>query len=287
MNGAPGSILANLALPKASKELIEWVKKRILLPGYSPAYWTEEQETVASEFLVNKNVTKLFMYIDKDIGLCVHTTGIPQPKRVRRLQYFLKQASDASLGLDNIQDLVQYGVATGSPMDSLLKLMNGVYMPTFLKNDTWPDGVKKEFAGQLHKFMASLTETANQIKGHTILYLPSDDLSDTDKVLADKDLVQRLEVTVIHWTRQIKEVVSNPETSHQIDNSGPLEEIEFWRSRTVDLSGISKQLDRPEVKRIMEVLKAANSSYLKPFEDEASMIQHGMATTRLARPTLI
>lgn len=30
--------------------------------------------------------------------------------------------------------------------------------------------------------MASLTETANQLKGHTILYFPSDDLSDTDRV---------------------------------------------------------------------------------------------------------
>lgn len=29
--------------------------------------------------------------------------------------------------------------------------------------------------------------------------------------------------------------------------SGPLEEINFWRSRTVDLSGISDQLNRPDV----------------------------------------
>ena len=35
--------------------------------------------------------------------------------------------------------------------------MNGVYLPTFLANNTWPESVKKEFSGQLHKFMASLT----------------------------------------------------------------------------------------------------------------------------------
>lgn len=33
-------------------------------------------------------------------------------------------------------------------------------------------GVKKDFSGQLHKFMASLTETANQSRGQTVLYLP-------------------------------------------------------------------------------------------------------------------
>lgn len=173
-------------------------------------------------------------------------------------------------------------------MDSLLKMMNGVYLPTFLANESWPESVKKEFSGQLHKFMASLTETANQVKGHTVLYLPSEDLtelvdmdwSEADgkgmrKGALDKDLVQRLESTLIHWTRQIKEVVSNQETSHHVDNSGPLEEIEFWRSRTIDLSGIRRQLDRPGVRNIVEVLKLAQSSYLKPFETLSDMIQQG------------
>lgn len=63
-------------------------------------------------------------------------------------------------------------------MDSLLGLMNSIYLPAFLSNDTWPESVKKEFSAQLHKFMASLTETAHQVKGHTVLYLPAEDLGD-------------------------------------------------------------------------------------------------------------
>jgi hypothetical protein len=66
--------------------------------------------------------------------------------------------------------------------------------------------VKKDFAGQLHKFMASLTETAHQSRGNTVLYLPDEDLADPDKCAKDKELVQRLDAIVIHWTRQIKEV---------------------------------------------------------------------------------
>jgi dynein heavy chain len=130
-------------------------------------------------------------------------------------------------------------------MNSLLKMMNGLYLPTFLNNGTWPEGVKKEFSGSLHKFMASLTQTANEVKNHTVLYLPeSEDLTNIERAAKDKDLVQRLETLLIHWTRQIKEV-SNQETSHHVDTSGPLEEIEFWRSRTIDLSGIRSQIDRP------------------------------------------
>ena len=33
-----------------------------------------------------------------------------------------------------------------------------------------PVSVRKEFSGQLQKFMASLTETAFELKGSTILY---------------------------------------------------------------------------------------------------------------------
>jgi dynein heavy chain len=78
-------------------------------------------------------------------------------------------------------------------------------------------------------------------------------------------------------------VVSNQETSHGVDNSGPLEEIEFWRSRTIDLSGIRRQLDRPGVRSIVEVLKRASSSYLKPFETLSDMIQQVQAIQAKAR----
>ena len=40
-------------------------------------------------------------------------------------------------------------------------------------------------------------------------------------------------------------VNSHDHSSHMSDAEGPLDEIEFWRRRTVDLSGISDQLLRP------------------------------------------
>jgi hypothetical protein len=53
-----------------------------------------------------------------------------------------------------------------------------------------------------------------QAKGKTVLYIPSrgklpgagQEYTDADA--KDKDLVQQLESTLIHWTRQIKEVGS-------------------------------------------------------------------------------
>lgn len=237
--------------------------------------WTEEQSMVASRFLVNEDFTKLVVYMDKQIGLRMEVMYVPALKKAKCMQYFLKPYEEGQLTVANIGESVQYGLVSGSAMDSLLKLMNGVYLPTFLSNDTWPESVKKEFSGQLHKFMASLTETANQVKGHTVLYLPDEDLKDCEAASLDKDLVQRLESTLNYWTKQIKEVVSNQETSHHVDNSGPLEEIEFWRSRTLDLSGIRNQLDRPGVRNIVKVLQILDSSYLTPFQNLSDMIERG------------
>lgn len=78
---------------------------------------------------------------------------------------------------------------------------------------------------------------------------------------------------MIHWTRQIKEVLSAQESVETGENLGPLEEIEFWHNRCMDLSGISKQLVKKGVKHIESILFLAKSSYLAPFRKLAQQIQ--------------
>ncbi len=45
---------------------------------------------------------------------------------------------------------------------------------------------------------------------------------------------------MIHWARQIKEVLSEQESVELAENATPLEEIEFWKNRCEDLSGQSR-----------------------------------------------
>lgn len=80
-------------------------------------------------------------------------------------------------------------------------------------------------------------------------------------------------VVMIHWTRQIKEVLNAQETVEMGDSSGPLEEIAFWRSRCVDLSGISQQLQKAGVCHIQAILQQSKSSYVPPFCKLAKQIQ--------------
>jgi hypothetical protein len=60
-------------------------------------------------------------------------------QKAREVQYFLKAAGDVILTQDRVADRIQYGVISGSALESLLRMMNRVYLPTFLSNATWPD----------------------------------------------------------------------------------------------------------------------------------------------------
>ena len=70
---------------------------------------------------------------------------------------------------------------------------------------------------------------------------------------------------MIHWIRQIKEVLATQNAYEIVENTGPLHEIEFWNRRCTNLTGISKQLDKSGVKKVTEILTFAKSSYIEPF----------------------
>lgn len=226
-------------------DLLLWVRDRITLPGYSPDMFKEQFNMQVSDFLASKLCTKLILYLDEKECLCVKTNGFQEIQKVKEFQYFIKGENEVIFTREKIAAKVHYGVIYGgvNAFDSLMRLMNSYYLSSFLTNNSWPVSVRTEFSGQVHRFMASLTETSNQVKGHTVLYIPEENLSDLEKASKDKDLVQRLEAILIHWTRQIKEVVSNQDNS-QVESIGPLQEISFWRSRCIDLSGIRSQLER-------------------------------------------
>ena len=139
--------------------------------------------------------------------------------------------------------------------------------------------------------MAHLTDAQHKTVGHTVLYVPDEGPAmRRPNVGKDKDLVQRLEgkekprnyttdlldyliVIIIHWTRQIKEVLGGQESLEGMEGNGPLDELEFWRARCEDLSGLTKQLDQPGVQQVVTILQQAKSSYLPPFLKLTKQIQ--------------
>jgi dynein heavy chain len=258
----------NNALDKQTlTRVISRFKQVLSLTDYNDKMWTESHEDTVFEFLTSSDMTKLIGYVGND--LLVLQNGIPS--NASEIFYFIKQSKDQITEI-NFEEVIRYGALTGDAMSSLLRLMENVYLPLFATNKNWPESLKKDFNLQLHRFMALLTDTTHQLSGHTVLYVPNEDLTNIEAVAKTKDVVQRLESLLVHWTRQIKEVINSQHNTESIESSGPLEEIEFWRRRCDDLSGISHQINREEVVRIVKVLELAKSSYLDQFNRLSNLI---------------
>jgi dynein heavy chain len=149
-------------------------------------------------------------------------------------------------------------------MEPLLRLMGHVYLPQVAHSGSWPDAVKKDFLSYTHRFMSSLTEAVHEAQGRTVLYMPAEELSDvsTHEAARDRHLTQRLETTLMYWTRQIANVLNKQDCSDMGQRAGPLVEIEFWRSRSADLNGISAQLEDKAVRRVAITLQCGAPSCL-------------------------
>lgn len=228
---------------------------------------------VLEHFVQDPAVPALTIFIDPVFGLKLEL-GMPVQTQ-NQIVYFIRQAP-VPITPENFEETVQYGTVRGAYIPALLRLLSGVYVPQIFMNKSWPESIRNHFVSHLHRFLASLTDTRYKLEGHTVLYIPAEAVQmDPEVVVKDKELVQRLETSMIHWTRQIKEVLSAQESVETGENLGPLEEIEFWHNRCMDLSSISKQLVKKGVKHIESILFLAKSSYLTPFRKLAQQIQDG------------
>uniref|UniRef100_A0A670KJQ6 Dynein axonemal heavy chain 2 n=1 Tax=Podarcis muralis TaxID=64176 RepID=A0A670KJQ6_PODMU len=249
------------------------IESRIALSGLRDEMWTEDHKAAMDQFLKDPTQQMLVFYIDDFAGLKVEPVMPFQEQK--QLTYFIRQ-ENAEITEENFHEVVQFGTVRKPYIDSLIRNLNAVYLPQLFRKSTWPESIKNEFFSEIYHFMTSLTDTRSKMRGRTILYIPIESLTiKTEMALKDKALVQRLETSMIHWTRQIKEVLRAQEAVESRESSGPLEEIEFWRNRCTDLSEISKQLCQQGVKHIETILAFSKSSYVTPFQRLAKQIQDG------------
>lgn len=209
--------------------------------------WVPEYYQTLQVFIEKETANKLFFWLEDMTRLQVSTTGPPQFYREEgnasvtdyQIVYFLKRVWDKPITYDNIEESIRVGTVQGEPLIDTLNKMN-TELPKLLAEKKWPDGVREEFVAQLHKFMGALTEASAASQGRTTLYIPQEDLANPKAAAKSKDLLQRLESTVIGWTRQIKEVTSNQDSHDGRESASPLDEIENWKKRTTNLSFLHK-----------------------------------------------
>ena len=250
--------------------LITWVTSRLGALGFSEASWTEGGTAAIMEFVTGvgpKTLSVVFAGASKvgdRVTLMVDESG--HEVKTHNLRAYFLRPTEAVLNRDNAKAEIQFGTVAGKglSMVSLKRVMEG-----FVEKQVSKD---KELSGHFHRCMANLTDTVHHADGATVLYCPNFEYESVSEAAQDKERIQIMESVVIHWTRQIKEVVNNHDSSASAETAGPLDEIEFWKGRARDFVGIQKQLEGHGVCRIIDVLQYAKSSYIGPFQSLTQQI---------------
>ncbi|XP_062456936.1 LOW QUALITY PROTEIN: dynein axonemal heavy chain 2, partial [Rhea pennata] len=255
------------------------LRSRLALSGLREQAWTPEHDAALDVFLAAGGAAPLLVvYVDEAAGLQVRH-AVP-PQEPEQLAFFIRLGG-GELAAADLGRAVQFGTARRPCLEALRRLLEALLLPRLLAGAAWPEGVRAEFFAEVYHFMTSLTDTCARLRGRTVLYVPVEALTvEPAAAAADRALVQRLEPSVIHWTRQIKEVLRAQEAVESRESAGPLEEIRFWQRRCADLSAIRRQLARRGVRRLEAALALAKSSYLAPFQKLARQIEAGSDEAR-------
>ena len=121
------------------------VKNRVTLSKLTPDMWTQEHIEAINQFLgyVDNYPRLLTAYIDSVNGLIL-ADSVPYGP-VGEIVYFLRRrihesvAKEQHVTVESFFNEVQYGVVSGRHIESLLRIMTGVYVPMFFRNTSWPD----------------------------------------------------------------------------------------------------------------------------------------------------
>jgi dynein heavy chain len=187
-----------------------------------------------------------------------------------RTLYYLKIRAGA-LGADTFQSQVLAGDLSPDVLRHLTDVSKEIYMPLLCNprnQSNWSEIVSKEVMERLHTFMANLQITVGQVDGYTRLPLPpKEDLDLAFRYTTNKERVHVLEGCLVTWTRQIKVVLKqDPEQLlKRGEHPGPLSEIQFWRQQSTDLNAIFRQLQGDHVRKVLQHLDQAKSTYNMPF----------------------
>jgi len=134
--------------------------------------------------------------------------------------------------------------------------------------------VTKDLMEKFHSFLAYTYVTIGQCKGRCLLPLPPHEVTASEKTLS-KEKSQVLETAIIHWSKQIKNVLrQDPENSLKDGkHPGPIAEIDFWTKQAENLNSICEQLNTERIKKVLKFLEQNKSTYTAPFSKLQKEVQ--------------
>lgn len=112
---------------------------RINVTGLSENMWKELHEDAINNFIEEPGLRFMVAFIDQYKGFIIEYT-LPA-YYVDQMTYLIKADGVKEVTTENFHHIFQYGTVKGQHIESLLRLMMGIYAPAFFENTTWPDSI--------------------------------------------------------------------------------------------------------------------------------------------------
>lgn len=131
----------------------------------------------------------------------------PAPDKIKKKVLLILRARSkkeaGEITADNIDKEVIFMEINRQILDNLHLVCHDVYMPVLgnpLNMIGWSDLVSQDLMDRFHVFLAHTYVTIGQVKGRTLLPLPPNDVTSSEKT-SSKDKAQLLEGAIVHWTK--------------------------------------------------------------------------------------
>lgn len=137
----------------------------IFLDKFDNDFWKAEYDELVWNYANNKDQMIMFIWCDEN-KLAFDFFNPPKHKHQAvdtDFCYFMKVPTVEGhyvIDFTNLSGCFVAGKIQNNYLKGLLNQMNNTYIFHFIRDKSWPDNAKKEFMGQLHRFMATLTEQA-------------------------------------------------------------------------------------------------------------------------------
>lgn len=138
-------------------------------------HWKDEHYGYVNDFLNDPDSKSLFFWNSFDEEKRLRVSNVQAPmfygenisKQDYQVAYFLKKKKyyGHHITISNIKEVVMFRQIGTDPMEDLLEQMKPDYVKKLLSDNTWPDGVRKEFMSNMHTFMNFLNVSTYEARG--------------------------------------------------------------------------------------------------------------------------
>ncbi|XP_053350448.1 dynein axonemal heavy chain 5 [Clarias gariepinus] len=212
------------------------------------------------------------------------TTGTAE--RLNGACLFFLRNTDKAITTANVSQEVNFGMldcTNGNFLQSLERFFTQVTYPALRSHEDWGvvkegqrDSFVQDFLLSIDKFICSLSSARknleNKFQLERITCAPElshlQEPADFSNAASNSELVERLELVLLCWTKQIEQVLTESEQMRkEADNIGPSVELEHWKKQMMIFNSVLDEMKQPEVKKVMGVLQVARSKALNKWKE--------------------